>query len=325
MNAREVALLQWLNQNRRRLGLNTGALSLRPVMNPSGGHQTKNYSVLADGTPRLHARLGPAGDATAPWVHAYPVLERRHSVPRLLAAVHQEDLGGHESALIFAHVGGTVPKPAAARELLGAVLAAARALHRDAALQSMLPRAGSVDCGVLFRQVYARRWAADMAEVLQKRELLTFVDPQRLEWLQELAQDVTDAAARVPAFSEPADRLIHGDLHWDNILADGKGFWLVDWEDIRAGGDPVLDYALLVAPFPECVRTMDLSAAERARLSIHLRAVVVDQAIDTLADWLEALGEEPPMGRRAQALSRSRHEAAVSRIRSGGRWPAPQS
>jgi aminoglycoside phosphotransferase (APT) family kinase protein len=309
------SLLLWLEHSRSHLRLKAGAIVVRPVMNPSGGHETRNYTVLVDGVPHLHARVGPASDAAAPWARAYPILASRHPVPALLATVPEDVLGTGRSALIFEHAPGTVPPTGAARRLLGAVVAAADKLHADADLRRRLPAGDPLDCAARFRRVYGRRWAADLAAVSQKRELLPFVDGHRWEWLQEIAEEVLGAADRSPAFWEPANHLVHGDLHWGNVLADGMRFWMVDWEDLMPDGDPMLDLALLAAPFPNTLEAMTLTAAERARLSIHLKAVWVDQAIDTLADWLEASGEDAPIRRAARALSRARHEAAVARLR----------
>ena len=123
-----------------------------------------------------------------------------------------------------------------------------------------------------------------------------FVSLDLLDWMMGETRELEGLARDLPAFHQPAGSPTHGDLWPSNVLVTGGGEWyIIDWDDL-ALGDPALEYSILLGPL---WRQGKMSQAEiegllpdnpdfRQRFNLCLRALVLDEVIDTLADWVES-------------------------------------
>jgi aminoglycoside phosphotransferase (APT) family kinase protein len=113
-----------------------------------------------------------------------------------------------------------------------------------------------------------------------------------LAWMRREAGVVRGVLEGSRAFRGVRAVPIHDDLWKDNILAEPSGAWtVIDWDGIRLG-DPVLDYAVLLWPLlregAEASRWLPRDPGLDERLRLCLRAALLEEVIDPLADWVEA-------------------------------------
>jgi aminoglycoside phosphotransferase (APT) family kinase protein len=165
--------------------------------------------------------------------------------------------------------------------------------------------------------MYHDRFTEDLAFVAGDPP--PFVSGDRLAWMQQEAAALETRVRELPAFAEPAVSAIHNDLWVNNVLIDGEGQWhLLDWDGL-ALGDPLIDWVMLFGPTRDIPRaaTEDvirahtpLSAAERERLAIYLRASQLDWVLDPLADWVQA-AHEPEHGAQVRAANEQVHRLAL--------------
>lgn len=146
------------------------------------------------------------------------------------------------------------------------VLAVLRRLHADTELAAAL--GPPVTSREAFTRVWLRRLRADLAIVRGH------VPDEVFGWMEA---EVTALARLIdgPDFDEVVHAPVHGDPWHENVLATADRWWLIDWEDL-AVGDPVID---------EAIAAPGTGATVRHRVA-H-RAVMLDAAVDTAADWVE--------------------------------------
>jgi aminoglycoside phosphotransferase (APT) family kinase protein len=101
-----------------------------------------------------------------------------------------------------------------------------------------------------------------------------------------------------------------------------SGEWFVlDWDDLGLG-DPVLDVAVLLWPrlraAPDAWRAYPVpgrgAPALAARMGLHLRALLLDEVVDSLADWVEA-ATIPEHLEAVRPVKRRVHERALALCR----------
>lgn len=101
-----------------------------------------------------------------------------------------------------------------------------------------------------------------------------------------------------PSFDVVVRAPMHGDLWAENILVGASRYWILDWDDL-AIGDPVVDDAVLLFNLHGCdpdrwsADRPPRDAAEGDRFVAGARAQLLDQVIDTLADWVELPASTP--------------------------------
>lgn len=104
------------------------------------------------------------------------------------------------------------------------------------------------------------------------------------------------------------------------LVTDQKRWFLLDWDDL-ALGDPALDYAMLLRnalsqnkrlPWQDFLGARDIYFAQR--MELYLRAGLLDQVIDVLADYVEC-AVAPEHRERVQEQKRREHVEALSRYR----------
>jgi len=120
------------------------------------------------------------------------------------------------------------------------------------------------------------------------------------------------------AFRCPADQPVHGDLNEGNVLITPAEFFIVDWDDL-ALGDPAIDFAVLLWPLVCQGRSWQdfLAKPDDAfsnRIEVCLRAQLLDEVIDPLADFVAA-DAAPSKQAEVQLVKRTQHQNALESYR----------
>jgi streptomycin 6-kinase len=282
---------------------------------------------LTDGRLTVLLKLACTPEARndlARWRQFADVLTRRYRAPRMVGWL---DVNESSGGPIFEWIDGTTPVELGGVPL-GSVASLLRDLHSDAELAESLARPGAVSdsCAEAYRQSYHHRFLEDLASFMA--EVPPFVTSDTLEWLRNEAFELEWRIAASPAFAEPANRAVHGDLWLNNLLVSDPDHWYVlDWDGLGLG-DPVMDWAMLFGPSrqhvdadPEAAASVaTFTPAERERLRTYARASLLDWVIDPLADWVQA-ATEPFHGEAIRSGNDRVHRQALAwyRTRYGGR------
>lgn len=278
----------------------------------AGGFVNASF-LVSDGRTHLHLKVARDADAVAhlrQWRSLAPRLEARYLAPEVLGVV---PIGEGMEGTVFEHVAGAVAPPESST-WIGPVAAAISRLHGDAALARLLPHT-AVSCRDAWRDTFQDRFDADLEGVRRARP--PFISDDVMEVLASLVEGMSREVSSTMAFDEPANACVHGDLWRNNILVGpGSRVTILDWDDL-AVGDPALDWAVLLgfdpargeaaADDPPAVTA--LPPAARVRFDVYRRATVLDHAIDSLADWVEAV-DAPHVRDSARAFAERTHRAA---------------
>jgi Ser/Thr protein kinase RdoA (MazF antagonist) len=294
------------------LGLIADRFEIEYVLN-WGGFVNRSFRV-SDGRKSFHLKLADTPetlDALRRWRDLGKALEPYHAPP-ILAWV---DLAGTPFAgPLTAWIDGR-PPDRMKRELADEVLPVIARLHADAGLAARL--GAPSNCAATYLETYSDRFAEDLEYVA--RHPPPFVSEGKLRVMREEAARLEAIVRCSAAFDEPARSPIHADLWADNFLFTADGAWhLIDWDELRIG-DPMLDYAMLLGPSASYLRPLDCfdqvepflaSDAERERLALYARASLLDWAIDSLADYIDA-GAAPEHAARVRAEKKRIHVEAL--------------
>lgn len=312
-NGDAMRVQQWFARHGARFGLAGSGVMCLPVYS-LGGFVNRSFHVH-DGRRHLHVKLLDGWR----WAEVHRHLERHYHAPRLFAAIQGGVIAGEGLALIFEHIPGRSLDPRHDLHATRAVLGAVKALHADAVLRAAMGPCPPRTCADELVGTYVDRFHADLEIILAGLQRLPFVGPWFPAWA---AAEVADLAARAstdPAFAVPATAVIHGDLHGANVLLGAPGeWWLLDWDDLHAGGDPALDVFVLLWPLLRFGQGLDLARLQGPeiidRLPLYRRAMLLDEVVDTVADWLEAdaLPDHRDMLRR---LKQTQHAEALTDYR----------
>jgi aminoglycoside phosphotransferase (APT) family kinase protein len=194
------------------------------------------------------------------------------------------------------------------------VAAAISRLHGDAELAQRLS-ISAVTCRDSWSDTFQDRFDADLAGLRRTRPPVASDDV--MDTLVSLVEGFRRDVASHAAFDEAASACVHGDLWRNNILiGPGSRVTILDWDDL-AVGDPALDWAMLLGfdparENPDAVLPPPVSAlspASRLRFDVYRRATVLDNAIDSLSDWVDAV-DAPHVMDSARAYAERTHRAA---------------
>jgi thiamine kinase-like enzyme len=313
-------LERWLRQHAAALGLRADHLKITPLVNPSGWLANVACTVSDGQAPPVHVKL--SSHAREQVTRTYQLREhlRRHHAPPVLALIDLGDLVG----TVTPSINGAAPTDAQ----LPALVAAADALHADRALARALPDHPPT-LGQAFRDLWIERFASDLAELQTDDLVPPFVAPQTLTWMHSETTRLAEATA-APLFEVPTESATHNDLHLDNVLVETaptsddafatagptatRRFWIIDWDDIRRG-DPAADLAILLSgpllrgdPIEPLLGPRDPAFLQR--FALCARAVLLDDIIDSLADWAHA-DDAPAAADTIRATKRATHDRAL--------------
>jgi len=302
-----------------RYGLDPATVEVRYILN-WGGYVNACF-FIRDGQRTYHLKLTDYPDSQADlrrWQSLHQVLTGRYHAPRLLdwVKIPRTPFAG----LLFEYIPGKPADFAAQPEVFAGVLDLLARLHADQDLAAALETDGEdvPTCGDYFLSVYIDRFDEDLLAVAG--DLPPFVSLDLLSWMMGETRELEGLARDLPAFQHPAAAPTHGDLWPNNILVTQAGSWyVIDWDDL-ALGDPALEYGILLGPQWQAGRlTLEGAAALlpqddpalRERFEVCLRAFVLDQVIDTLADWVES-GFAPDHQQEVRTAKEASHRAALA-------------
>jgi aminoglycoside phosphotransferase (APT) family kinase protein len=191
-------------------------------------------------------------------------------------------------------------------------------LHKDEDIRSHLNASGSEKTYLdHFVETYIDRFTADLEAIAGGQ--LPFVPSALLNWMRHETDRLRETADSVQAFHNPAGEPVHGDLNEGNVVVTPNAWFVVDWDDL-ALGDPAVDFAVLLWPII-CqggkwseFSIPDVENGFRKRMEICLRAQLLDEVIDPLADYVAA-GAVPSEQTEVQLVKRKQHEEALERYR----------
>jgi aminoglycoside phosphotransferase (APT) family kinase protein len=219
-----------------------------------------------------------------------------YHAPRVLALEAPDSLPDLV-VLVTEAVGGRALTTRGAQDVLPSLLPVLQRLHQDGEI--LVATSDRLTLREAYQNALGRRLAEDL-QVIQER-VGDLPDPirGRIPALIRGASLVDEAVACLSAFDGPATAVTHGDPNWHNILHDPvtAAWHLLDWDDL-AVGDPAFDWAVVlfrtmrsarVAIPPRAAALLRLDPATTRRTETYLAASIVDRAIDSLADYVEAV------------------------------------
>jgi hypothetical protein len=288
--------------NARRYGLNPGLLDVRSILNWGGFVNTSFF--VSDGAARFHLKL--TGPDLQPnlrrWMAVHELLSQRYHAPEIVDWIDLANTG-LQGILSLAVPGRAADWPQQP-DVLVQVLDGLAQLHADHELAERLAeftgeKAGERSCADAFCEVYVRRFVEDLDGI--ESVLPPFVSRLKFDWMRAEANVLEAQARSLAAFRPPAQSPTHGDLGPNNVLVTDAGAWtIIDWDDLSLS-DPVQDFALVLnslwrsgkMPVVETEQYLaQIDGQDHAalldRYRFYARALVLDEVIDSLADWVEA-------------------------------------
>lgn len=290
---------RWAEAEAPRLGLAAGRLVLDRVLSRGGFGAWTLRARDGARTVYLKAVDGDGADALARWADAAESLEAAYHAPHLLACWPVGVVAPGVAVVATEGVEGRPLTAAGADRVLPAVLLSLASLHENAALAARLGLSQRpVSLREAFRNALGERLSQDLFAIERRVDRLPLPVRGRVGVLRDAAAELARAVRQDAAFSGTTTAPTHGDPHWHNILvARGGATWhLLDWDDL-AIGDPAMDLAVVLfrwrmahglarrAPWPR--PAVDDRALVR-RVGVYTWASVLDLAIDSLADAVEA-------------------------------------
>ncbi len=292
-------VMAFFRANASRYGLLSNQLSVEYILN-WGGFVNASFKI-SDGERAYHLKL--ADDEYAlmgleRWRELHEILEAHYHAPLMLDWIEIEDT--RFEGPLFEYIEGQKADLHASPALFEEVLALVAKLHADRDLSGRLSELDDPpeSCADYFIGVYIDRFDEDLLIIV--RDLPPFVSLKMLDWMQGETRHLESLARELPSFEPPAAAPVHGDLWPGNLIITAGGSWyLIDWDDLSLG-DPALEYGILFGPIwrqqPETPLNgsgllppeISADASLRERFAVCLRAFLLDEVIDTLADYVEA-------------------------------------
>jgi fructosamine-3-kinase len=286
---------EYFRKHAAQYGLDPQSVEARYILN-WGGFVNASF-FLSDGHKTYHLKLADDEEMQARlarWNSFSSILAEKYRAPRVLdwVKIPRTPFAG----LLCESIPGQPASLAVQPRVLQGVLNLLACLHADRELAGALAALDGQPstCADYFLSVYIDRFDEDL--LIVAGDLPPFVPLSLLDWMMGETRELEGLARDMPAFQEPAGSPTHGDLGQGNILVAPDGsFSIIDWDDM-ALGDPALEYSILLGPLwrdghlslAEIERLLPPDPAFRERFSLCRRALVLDQVIDSLADWVES-------------------------------------
>ena len=316
MNTEQLA--EWLGRHLpriTRLNLNPNRIRVSHVFN-WGGFVNHSFSVN-DGSVKYHLKITDDTESTRKlqlWHKIQQVLERGYRAPEVMEWLDFPEIGfaGLLQRQIDGRTASFRDNPVLVEELIELV----SRLHKDGEIRSHLDTPGSEKtCLDHFVETYIDRFNADMEEIATAQP--SFVSASLLKWMRNEIDRLRATADSVSAFHNRAVDPVHGDLNEGNVLVTPSDWFVVDWDDL-ALGDPAVEFAVLLWPIVYQGRKWSefsipgVEDSFRERIEVCLRAQLLDEVIDPLADYVAA-DAVPSKQLEVQAVKRKGHEEALER------------
>jgi aminoglycoside phosphotransferase (APT) family kinase protein len=284
-----------------------------------GGFVNHSFSV-DDGTVKYNLKITDDIESAGKlqrWHKIQHVLHRGYRAPEVMGWLDFPEIGF--AGLLQRQVDGRTANFRDDRVLVEHLIEMVRRLHTDAEIQSHLKTSGSEKtCLDHFVETYIDRFNADMEAIAAAQP--SFVSASLLKRMRNETDRLLATADSAPAFHNPAGDPVHGDLNEGNVLVTPNEWFVVDWDDL-ALGDPAVEFAVLLWPMAYQGRKWsefsipDVDDRFRERIEVCLRAQLLDEVIDPLADYVAAAAV-PSKQLEVQVVKRKRHEEALERYQS---------
>jgi hypothetical protein len=321
VNAEELA--KWLAKHLpriSRLKFDPNRIRVRHVFN-WGGFVNHSFSV-DDGFAKYHLKMTQDKESARKlqrWHTIQYVLHQRYRAPEVIDWLDFSEIGF--AGLLQRHVDGRTADFCNDPVLVEHLIELAGRLHNDAEIRSHLDTSAfAKTCLDHFVKTYIDRFHEDMEEIAKAQP--AFVSASLFKWMRQETERLLATAGSATAFHNPADDPVHGDLNEGNVLVASNDWFVVDWDDL-ALGDPAVEFAVLLWPLVyQGSRWSEFSIPDvddsfRQRIEVCLRAQLLDEVIDPLADYVAA-DAVPSKQIEVQVIKRQRHEVALERYQS--RW-----
>jgi len=291
-----LRVTEYFRRNAGKYGLRAETLEVRYILN-WGGFVNASF-FIKDGLKSYHLKLADESYVQMGlmrWREYHKLLSGRYRAPRMYDWV-KIPRTPFEGAL-FSYIPGKHADLAAQPEIMRGVLDLLPRLHSESVLREGLDEGESLTCADYFLDLYITRFDEDLMVVAN--DLPPFITLNSLTWMMGETRELEGIVRDLPAFQAPANAPTHGDLGQNNILVTPEGLWyIIDWDDL-ALGDPVIDYSILLgslwrsgaysqSEMDRRLPTQPNDPGFRERFRVYLRALVLDQVIDSLADWCES-------------------------------------
>ena len=319
MNAEQLE--EWLGKHLPQIStlkFDPDRVRVRHVFN-WGGFVNHSFSV-DDGFAKYHLKITDDVESAGKlqrWHRIQHILHERYRAPEVMDWLDFPEIGF--AGLLQRHVDGGTANFHDDPVLVEHLIELLGRLHKDAEIRSHLNTSGSAKtCLDHFVETYIDRFNADMEAISAAQP--SFVSPLLLKWMRDETERLLATAGSVPAFHNPAGDPVHGDLNEGNVLVAPNEWFVVDWDDL-ALGDPAVEFAVLLWPMVYQGRQWgefsipDVDDRFRGRMKVCLRAQLLDEVIDPLADYVAA-DTVPSKQLEVQAVKRQQHEEALERYRS---------
>lgn len=285
----------YFRKHAQRYGLRPETVEARYILN-WGGFVNASFQIT-DGECSYHLKLADDEEALESldrWRALSELLSARYRAPRMVDWIEIPRMPFE--GLLFEYFHGQQADLAAQPGLLRDLIDLLGRLHTDSALVNALRALGDEipTCAEYFLSVYIDRFDEDLRAVAG--DLPPFVSLDLLSWMMGETRELEGLARDLPEFQSPASAPTHGDLWPSNILVDDQGDWrIIDWDDLGFG-DPALEFSILLGPLwrhgglslEQAAAYLPEDAALHKRFALCLRALVLDEVIDSLADWVES-------------------------------------
>lgn len=292
-------VIRYFRKHARRYGLEAGSVSARYILN-WGGFVNASFTV-SDGKQKYHLKLADDEDSVESikrWYQMGHILHNRYRAPHIIDWIRLPK--SPFQGMLLAYFEGSKANFLKNPDLHLAVIELVNRLHHDEQLVDVLTGldGAAASCADYFISTYIDRFDEDLLVVA--RDLPPFVQLSTLDWMQGETRHLEGLVRDLDAFALPANAPTHGDLWENNVLVNETGDWIViDWDDL-ALGDPALEYSILLSMVWGQNPARGLAGshllplevqADKAlmeRLAVCLQAYLLDEVIDSLADYVES-------------------------------------
>jgi fructosamine-3-kinase len=289
-----AAVTAWFRRHADRFNLQEDAITARYILN-WGGFVNASFTVT-DGKTSFHLKLADEEGSQVRlegWRELNELLSDRYHAPRMVDWIEIPDTPF--AGPLFEYIAGSPADLKSQPGIRKEVMDLLSRLHADTELARLLSGEDTEDfsCSDYFLSVYIDRFDEDLRIIAG--DLPPFVSLGLLDWMMGETRELEGLARELPAFQHPADYPTHGDLWASNILVTEAGRWyIIDWDDL-ALGDPALEYAIFlgplwrdnILPLKQLEDFLPADSDLRERFRFCLRALLLDEIIDNLADWVE--------------------------------------
>jgi thiamine kinase-like enzyme len=220
------------------------------------------------------------------------------------------------AGILFEHVDGRTAHFSENPDLVNNIAELLDCLHKDPDICAYLRVPESVKTYFdFFVETYIKRFTSDLRIIEADRP--HFISTNLFTFMQQQTGELRESANCTEAFHKPAAEPVHGDLNEGNVLVTSTGWFILDWDDLSLG-DPAVDLAILLWPMIyEGTPVPEFAISGRSdgfaeRFEICLRAQLLDEVIDNVADYVDA-HTVPSRQTEVQLVKKRRHEDALKR------------